>query len=283
MRILSAAALAGALALPTATFAQNSRTLLMGSGKRVSGELASYDQTTIDVRDTSGARFPQKLSDVVLIEFGGDASQVPEAELKAARDAGVAQLLVLRNGSRSAGRIVDFVNEGGPDAALIFDAQGQGRQNVRLGEVARLFVNPLTDQALAALGAAATTAVPSTTGDSDTRTLKVPGSTAWMDSGLFVRQGERFLFQADGTIRLRGGEAEAKPAGAVDGSRAPNAPLPTSLAGALIGRISNGQPFGIGDQPMIAMPAAGRLYIGINDDTLGDNSGEFTVKIVRVR
>jgi hypothetical protein len=60
---------------------------------------------------------------------------------------------------------------------------------------------------------------------------------------------------------------------------AANAPLPKAFAGALIGRIDSGQPFGIGDQTSIVAPAGGLLYLGINDDVLADNSGQFQVII----
>jgi hypothetical protein len=73
----------------------------------------------------------------------------------------------------------------------------------------------------------------------------------------------------------------ATSAGVKAGRMAANAPLPQSLAGALIGRIGNGQPFGIGNQTSIVMPAAGRLFLGINDDNFNDNSGEFRVEITR--
>jgi hypothetical protein len=48
------------------------------------------------------------------------------------------------------------------------------------------------------------------------------------------------------------------------------------LAGALIGRVGNSQPFGIGDQKTaLGMPATGQLFLGINDDHCGDNRGQF--------
>ena len=52
--------------------------------------------------------------------------------------------------------------------------------------------------------------------------------------------------------------------------------------GGLIARVDTGQAFPIGSnsQP-ITMPANGRLYLGINDDEFGDNSGAFTVVINR--
>ena len=51
--------------------------------------------------------------------------------------------------------------------------------------------------------------------------------------------------------------------------------------GALIGRIDNGQPFFIGNQPAVRMPANGQLFLGINDDILNDNTGDFYVTISR--
>jgi hypothetical protein len=71
----------------------------------------------------------------------------------------------------------------------------------------------------------------------------------------------------------------ATPAGAKSGRYAPRSPLPSSLAGALIGRVGNGPPFGIGDQRSFPAPATGLLYLTVNDDEKNDNSGEFGVTI----
>ena len=54
-------------------------------------------------------------------------------------------------------------------------------------------------------------------------------------------------------------------------------------AGALIGRVGNSQPFGIGDQASVPMPFDGVLYLAVNDDGLTDNAGAFTVMINRQR
>jgi hypothetical protein len=59
-----------------------------------------------------------------------------------------------------------------------------------------------------------------------------------------------------------------------------NSPLPGVVGGLLIGRVGNGQPFAIGANADITMPANGRLYLGINDDYPGDNSGNFVVQMV---
>ena len=58
--------------------------------------------------------------------------------------------------------------------------------------------------------------------------------------------------------------------------------MPNRNAAALIGRIGeDGDPFFIGnDTGPIRMRAAGRLYLGINDDYLQDNTGSLRVVIM---
>ncbi len=58
-------------------------------------------------------------------------------------------------------------------------------------------------------------------------------------------------------------------------------PIPSRPAAALIGRVGDGDDyFFIGDVTEgIRMRAGGRLYLGINDDFLNDNSGAFTVAV----
>ena len=73
----------------------------------------------------------------------------------------------------------------------------------------------------------------------------------------------------------------ATPAGSQEsaGTRA-RSPLPSSLAGALIGRVGNGPPFGIGDQTVHSRRRRRACSIlTVNDDDMNDNSGEFGVTI----
>lgn len=91
-------------------------------------------------------------------------------------------------------------------------------------------------------------------------------------------------FNTTGEIQLSGDAADiAGAAGSKAARRSANAPLPRILVGAVIGRIDNGRPFAIGDRTSIQMPESGRLSLGINDDHLADNSGEFRVEISRGR
>jgi len=263
------------------TAAQGSVTALLISGEKVVGQLASFDAGTVDIRGSSGARRTIPFGDVVLLDFNGSASGLPDSELQAARNAGSDHVLFMRGGRMLQGRVADFISEGGPDARVVFDAKGGGRQELRLDQVDRLYVSQFTDRAYAAAGVRPPS---STAADSSAPgTRRVPGNTRWLDTGLDVRQGERFTLQTSGTVFLLGNEMEAAPAGVSDGSRAGGAPMPDLPLGALIGRVGNGRPFGIGDQTSISMPAIGRLYLGINDDNPSDNQGEFTVVLTRRR
>ena len=59
-------------------------------------------------------------------------------------------------------------------------------------------------------------------------------------------------------------------------------PDPTVPVGALLGKIGNSAPFAIGMQTQpLAMPASGRLMLGVNDSELGDNSGFYTVMVTK--
>jgi hypothetical protein len=135
--------------------------------------------------------------------------------------------------------------------------------------------------------AAASANVPATTattGVGGTAAIVVPSNQQWTRTGLTVRQGEMVTFNSTGEIRMGlNAEDVATVAGSKSGRLAPRSPLPNNLAGALIARIGNGRPFGIGDQTSIPMPASGQLFLGINDDNLADNSGEFRVEITRSR
>jgi hypothetical protein len=110
----------------------------------------------------------------------------------------------------------------------------------------------------------------------------VAANRQWTPTGLVVRQGERISFATTGRITLSTDAADvAGPAGALNQRLAAGAPLPQSLAGALIGRIGSGAPFGIGDQTSVPMPGSGALFLGINDDEVSDNAGQFYVVIAR--
>jgi Ca2+-binding EF-hand superfamily protein len=110
--------------------------------------------------------------------------------------------------------------------------------------------------------------------------VRVNAQTRWTDTGIVVRAGDTLLIDADGTITMSASDDIADPRGARSGRLAPDAPLRQDVAGALIGRIGDSEPFLIGDRQRIQrVRQSGRLYLSVNDDYLGDNTGEFRVRL----
>jgi hypothetical protein len=268
----------------TRASAQDDVTVLLRSGERVRGELASFDHSTVDIRDSGGQRRQLSWDDVVVLDFVGGASGLPRTETDAVPQA--EHVVFLKGGDSLRGRVVDFVREGGPDAAVVFAAD-DGQRQIPLDRVGRIYVGPFTPEASSVAGVpsapepgvqAGASVEPNRDGS---YAVTVPGTTRWMPTGIMVRKGQRVGFETDGTIYLvSGAQDQAGAAGAYTGRRANGAPLPDQLVGAFIGRVGpRGTPFGIGDQDSLIMPASGELFLGINDDEVSDNQGAFTVRV----
>ena len=111
-------------------------------------------------------------------------------------------------------------------------------------------------------------------------TIRVNSQQRWTDTGITVRQGDIVRFQTSGQVQLSDNSSDmASVAGSLNRRRAPDAPIGEVLAGALIARVGAYTPFGIGDQTQITVPVSGRPYLGVNDDHLADNRGEFIVTL----
>jgi hypothetical protein len=127
----------------------------------------------------------------------------------------------------------------------------------------------------------------------------VPAAGGWLDTGIDVGPGEELLFAASGEIDLQKGNPEAVCGpGGVDLVTVEQ-PIPNANLGALIGRIAqlvasridedSGLEvrdeifvlFPIGAEGRAAVPFKGRLYLGVNENVLKDNGGEFEVLVTR--
>ena len=186
-------------------------------------------------------------------------------------------VVVLRNGTSQRGRMQQLQ----PQALRWLTTRGLAEE-IRVADVARLYLDPERARAIFGSKPGILTPGPDRWGPRKTGEVSVPGNQAWTDTGLDIRVGDRILFVASGQIRLSINRTHISGPGGAGATRSPNNPLPTAPVGALIARIGADKPFliGIGRSP-IAMAGAGRLYLGINDDDTGDNSGSFEVKIER--
>lgn len=118
-------------------------------------------------------------------------------------------------------------------------------------------------------------------GPSGEREVSVWANREWTDTGIRVRRGQVVSFVAMGEVRW-GPDRKDGPEGEHNSPYNRDRPIPSRPGAALIGRVGEGrgEPFFIGgDRGPIRMPESGRLYLGINDDILRDNSGAFRVRV----
>jgi len=112
------------------------------------------------------------------------------------------------------------------------------------------------------------------------REVSVDSWLEWKDTGIEIRSGQTVYFSASGRVRW-GPNRQDGPAGERNSPRNDNRPMPGRPAAALIGRIGDSNEyFFIGDdEGAIRMRSSGRLFLGVNDDYLKDNTGSFRVTV----
>lgn len=116
--------------------------------------------------------------------------------------------------------------------------------------------------------------------DTSGRAIVVDPARDWTETGLYVQRGDVVQVSASGTVQLStDGRDTADPGGSLTGRRAPSAPLADRVAGALIARVGNSEPIFVGAAQSFRAPASGEVFLGVNDDHLGDNQGQFRVRI----
>jgi hypothetical protein len=114
------------------------------------------------------------------------------------------------------------------------------------------------------------------------RTVVVTANVPWSDSGIDVRAGQEIYLAATGIIRWGPGDRRDGPDGERSSPVNAGRPMPNRAAGALIGKVGaeSGDLFFLGSQEgPIRMRSSGRLFLGINDDVLTDNQGNFRVLV----
>lgn len=250
----------------------------MRNGDKVAGQLEDVENGLVYVRVSLHDQRRLPIGDVALIDLVGGATGLPETELSEAR--GASHLVVLRDGSSVKGQFIDV--RGGEEGAaanenhaLHFRTAGGEERRISLDNVGRIYLGNYP-------GAATTTNTP----NSDpvpAGATRVPANQAWVATPLTVRRGDTVTFNVTGEIQLSEDAGDkAISAGSLRQRKAANAPLPANLAGALIAKVGNSAPFPIGNNTSpVTMPADGQLYLGINDDEVSDNRGEFIVTAQR--
>jgi hypothetical protein len=263
--ILAAAA---ACALVVSTQAQESATLVLRSGDKVTGQLVDMGGAGFIVR-VNGQERQIPTNDVSVIAFAGDGN-VSEEEW---RRFGSTQSIILRNGQTLDGQLYDI---GGTSPLRITVKTASGDRELSSSEIGRIVLARPATAAVATSGAATNRTIPEGSG------IAVSGTSAWTPTGMTVRRGDRISFSATGEIQLSTDSNDlANANGSRTGRKAANAPVPDVAIGALVARVGNSPAFQIGENQTVTMPANGQLFLGINDDHVGDNAGGFRVTVTR--
>ena len=115
--------------------------------------------------------------------------------------------------------------------------------------------------------------------------VAISGTSPWVDTGMNVAAGDKLHITATGTVNFAD-KSDVGPQGAArdwkDTLRALS--VPGAGRGALVGQIGNDRaatPFLVGADGNIVVPAAGRLYLGVNQDAFSKPTGSFAVHIDR--
>jgi hypothetical protein len=280
-RFMMAAVLVAGMAL--VAWAAQPAILVLTDGQRVAGELTykGGSEYTLNGRD-----YPSSEIAIVAFESGdpsvGELNQLPATDNPA--DEHQKHMIVTRDGQVIHGKVYDFSSDG---STLRFDPVGStsaaDRRSMPTSQIARLYITPTgARQVYASLLNNSNVAVAvATSGVATPGTIIVNANQPWTDAGATVRKGSRLSFRTSGTIGVMQGKEGVPPDGAGD-INAPRTRYPVQQmpVGGLIGRVGTGPAFSIGsNSDPITMPANGRLYLGINDDEFGDNTGAFTVAV----
>jgi hypothetical protein len=282
----------GVLALgATQAFAQTA-TVVMRNGDRVRAEVLDMGANFSFRINGQDQQVP--INDVVVIDFAGNGRNISQDEINKANDASGNGFVVMRNGDTFTSRLLDIT--GIPSRGMF-----SGDRQIPLSEISRIYLgsvrnipeisdnnnNPVqtvdngNNNQNRPFRGRGNRVNQRTAAPAGARSVVVPGNVAWTNSGLNVTRGQYLRFEPSGEIRLSfNGEDIATAAGGKNFRLVDKAQIATIPVGALIGRVGNGQPFSIGDTTQaFQMPAEGRLFLGVNDDHVADNSGNYVVKV----
>jgi hypothetical protein len=289
-RLISTVVLVASAGLYTLTAAERA-TVVLTSGERRSGEIVATGNDNAAFIGgqlrliENGQEQAIPIEQVAVIDFTGGTPTPLELSRVAPNTGG--QTAIMRSGHAQAGKFVNIVR----GDTLLWDNGRGAQEQYPIRDVSRVYLQPASARSVYNVerergGVAVGGGPVGGTGTSGTltggTTINVPANQAWTDSGITVNAGDRVMFQASGTINFGQSAGQtATPDGG--GERRSNYPDPSAPVGALIGKVgNNGTPFAIGNQRQaLSMPAAGRLFLGVNDNERGDNTGAFSVIVAK--
>ena len=256
------------LALITVAGPARPDTLVLQDGRRVQGQLVSVSRGWVEFQPVEGEGAADRLrvavAEVRSIQFD-DGRDVADSSARTTFEIG-------GEGDRT---------DTPADTAIGDERPRRARRGVRSRDAAGGTTTAgATDDGIVRAGNRGARASDGRRG----RMITVSATTRWTDSGIDVIAGDVISFSIAGTVSL-GDDRSLGAEGDLDAvARAPRRPMPDRPAGALIGRIgtSPDDTFFIGAERLpFRVRTSGRLYLGVNDDTLDDDDGAFQVAVTR--
>jgi hypothetical protein len=120
--------------------------------------------------------------------------------------------------------------------------------------------------------------------------IQVPSDQAFTPTTIELRSGQIVTISATGTIHFGGGKiskmtpkgiAWGKACSAIASHQTPAPPWPAEghRCWSLIAKVGFGQPFEIGTQGEFRVGTPGELFLGVNDNSIGDNYGKWSTTV----
>jgi hypothetical protein len=164
---------------------------------------------------------------------------------------------------------------------ILMDTQNCQLVQLSRGRAQRLLLAALCCLVLAALTQAQSFSVPGTSGRN------------WFDTGLDIQPGTLLQLSAEGRVDVGGGWGAYGPEGTTRFANVPGYPAETRYRYGLVSRLTSGhtnpgqsvddlyEQWSYGDTSNHQYCAArgGRLWLTVNDDNPGNNTGAFTVRV----
>ena len=125
--------------------------------------------------------------------------------------------------------------------------------------------------------------------------IQVPANVPWTDTGIHLRPGDSVTVTASGLVAVEAGgrippkapggfAPDCRAAASIYGGRFGIFPAPQLPCWSLIGRVGgNGAIFEVGARGTFQARSDGRLFLGINDDSMANNSGFWTAVVTVLR
>jgi hypothetical protein len=267
-RTVLSAFCAAALLVTGTAYAQESATLTLRNGDKVSGQLMDLGGVGYTV-SVNGTERHIAQNDVAVIDFGGGS--MSDADWAAFNGT---SKVILRNGQSFDGSLYDI---GGSSPLRLTIRTANGEREVASNEVARIVIARPNNIAVATSGTGIAN-TPAVAG-----AVTVNANQPWTSTGISFKKGQRINLAITGEVQLSDDVNDVANAfGAKSGRKIANGLIQNGPAGALIGKMgANGAAFPIGGATYIIAPADGVLFLGVNDDGFGDNRGNYQVVVTK--